>query len=476
MAQGEPTVRTTAIPGLLVVDLVVHEDDRGWFKENWQRAKMTAGGLPDFHPVQHSVAFNEYTGVTRGLHAEPWDKLVSVASGRVFGAWVDLRPGRTFGTVVTYEIGPATAVFVPRGVANGYQSLAAGTVYSYLVNDHWKPEARDRYAYVNLADESLGINWPIAVEQAIISEADRAHPRLEDARPAVPRQTVILGAGGQLGQALAPLFPDAVLLARDHLDLTVSEQVGAFDWGSTGTIINASAFTAVDAAETPSGRRDAWALNTAGVARLCRIADRHRATLVHVSSDYVFDGAAPEHDEDEPFSPLGVYGASKAAGDTLVGQLPQHFLVRTSWLVGDGANFVATMADLARRGISPTVVDDQYGRLTFAADLAAGIAHLLSTGAPFGTYNLSNSGPVQSWADIAGDVFELCGRSRHDVTPITTAEYAAGLPDRSLAPRPRHSTLALDKITAAGYRPPPAADRLVGWIASHEKGSAPNTT
>ena len=133
----EPAVHPTAIPGLLVVDLVVHEDARGWFKENWQRAKMTALGLPDFGPVQHSMSFNTQAGVTRGFHAEPWDKLVSVAHGRIFGAWVDLREGDSFGQVATVELGPDKAVFVPRGVANSYQTLVDDTVYSYLVNDHW---------------------------------------------------------------------------------------------------------------------------------------------------------------------------------------------------------------------------------------------------------------------------------------------------------------------------------------------------
>ena len=84
----ELAVETTAIPGLLVVRIPLHEDSRGWFKENWQRAKMTALGLPDFGPVQHSVAFNARRGVTRGVHTEPWDKFISVAQGRIFGAWV----------------------------------------------------------------------------------------------------------------------------------------------------------------------------------------------------------------------------------------------------------------------------------------------------------------------------------------------------------------------------------------------------
>ena len=99
-------VRTTDIPGLLIIDLVVHGDSRGWFKENWQRAKMTALGLPDFGPVQNNMSYNTDVGVTRGLHAEPWDKLVSIAHGRVFAAWVDLREGASFGTVVTVDPAP----------------------------------------------------------------------------------------------------------------------------------------------------------------------------------------------------------------------------------------------------------------------------------------------------------------------------------------------------------------------------------
>lgn len=83
-------ITPTNIPGLLVVDLPVHGDSRGWFKENWQREKMLALGLPDFDPVQNNISFNAERGVTRGIHAEPWDKYISVGAGRIFGAWVDL--------------------------------------------------------------------------------------------------------------------------------------------------------------------------------------------------------------------------------------------------------------------------------------------------------------------------------------------------------------------------------------------------
>ena len=99
-------VLPTSIPGLLIIDLPVHGDSRGWFKENWQREKMLALGLPDLGPVQNNISFNDAVGTTRGIHAEPWDKYVSVATGKVFGAWVDLREGETFGTVFTTDIDP----------------------------------------------------------------------------------------------------------------------------------------------------------------------------------------------------------------------------------------------------------------------------------------------------------------------------------------------------------------------------------
>ncbi|MFT3860670.1 sugar nucleotide-binding protein [Micropruina sp.] len=455
------TVQRTPVEGLLVIDLPLHGDARGWFKENWQRAKMVALGLPDFAPVQNNMSFNAAAGATRGLHAEPWDKLISLATGRIFGAWVDLRPGPGFGTSFTLELGPDKAVFVPRGVANGYQALEPDTVYSYLVNEHWSPEARGEYTYLNLADESVAIPWPIALAEAEISDADRAHPRLADVTPMAPKRTVIVGASGQLARALQAALPNAMVLGRPDFDLTDPASLEAVAWGQVGTIINASAYTAVDAAETDEGRRAAWALNVTGLGRLVEVARRHRIALVQVSSDYVFDGTIETHPEDEPFSPLGVYGQTKAAGDALVATLPRHWIVRTSWVIGEGNNFVRTMASLADRGVSPSVVGDQYGRLTFTSDLAAGIAHLIAVDAPPGTYNLTNAGPTQSWADIAKRVFELLGRSVDDVTEVTTAEYFAG---KTMAPRPVHSTLALAKLANAGFEPADADERLVQYL------------
>src|SRR5690606_14257549 len=124
-----------------------------------------------------------------------------------------------------------------------------------------------------------------------------------------------------------------------------------FDFTGTDVVVNAAAYTAVDTAETQQGRRQAWAVNATAVAALARAALTRRFTLVHYSTDYVFDGTSDAYDEDAPLAPLGVYGASKAAGDLAVSVLPAHYLIRTSWVVGAGRNFVATMADLATRGV-----------------------------------------------------------------------------------------------------------------------------
>jgi len=447
------------IPGLVVLDTPLYGDARGWFKESWQREKHLAQGLPDFGPVQHNVSYNASRGVTRGIHVEPWDKLVSVATGRVFAAWVDLRDGPSFGATYWTEIGPDRAVFVPRGVGNSYQALEDGTAYSYLVNDHWRPGIA--YPAVALSDPALAIPWPIDVSsaEAEISEKDRRNPLLAAVSPMKPPRTLILGADGQLGRALGALLPDADGVGRVDLD--------ALPWHEYGVVINAAAWTAVDAAETAEGRVGAWESNAALPARLARIASEHRLTLVHVSSDYVFDGSGAEHAEDEPLSPLGVYGQSKAAGDLAVATTPRHYIVRTSWVIGEGDNFVRTMASLAERGVAPSVVDDQRGRLTFTTTLSAAIRHLVESQAPYGTYNVTNAGEPLSWHDIAAEVFELCGRSRSDVAPVTTEAYFADAvaSGRPISPRPRDSTLALAKLRATGFEPEDQREMLRRYLA-----------
>ena len=259
----------------------------------------------------------------------------------------------------------------------------------------------------------------------------------------------IVGANGQLGRALRQQYPEAQCADIDEMDITDRQSVESFDWSGISIVLNAAAFTNVDGAETPEGRVAAWKVNASAVANLTRVCRAHNMTLVHISSDYVFDGTKEPHSENEDFSPLSVYGASKAAGDLLVEQLDKFYLLRTTWVIGEGKNFVRTMLGLAEKNISPTVVHDQIGRLTFTSELVRIIDHLLSTQAPFGTYNATNDGPLESWADITRRIFKLAGRDDLTVTNTTTAEYFAG--KDGIAPRPLGSDMSLDKLHSTGF-------------------------
>ena len=461
------SVAETGIEDLKILDLSVHGDSRGWFKENWQRAKMTELGIPDLRIVQNNISYNDERGVTRGIHAEPWDKFISIACGSVFGAWVDLRAGSpTYGNVYTCTLDPSKAIYVPRGVGNSFQALEDGTAYTYLVNAHWSAELKKTYTFVNLADPELGIEWPIPLSEATISEADKHHPMLKDVVPMEPRRTLVTGCNGQLGRAVRALAEEQGLLDTfdfcdiDTFDFSDPKAYDQYDWSLYGTVINCGAYTAVDKAETPEGRVTCWAANATGPALLARTCANHDITLVHISSDYVFDGTCELHDEGEALSPISVYGQSKAAGDLAVEGCPRHYILRSSWVIGDGHNFVKTMKSLSDRVANPedklngvTVVDDQLGRLTFTRDMAAAVFHLLNASAPYGVYDCTGSGAVRSWADIARTVFDAANDNGDAVTPVSTAEYYASAAG-PVAPRPHFSALDLSKLEAAGFHMP----------------------
>lgn len=259
---------------------------------------------------------------------------------------------------------------------------------------------------------------------------------------------LIIGANGQLGTALKAQYPSAQAVDSDALDITDAEAVRSFDWSGVTTIINAAAYTNVDGAESAEGRVISWRVNATGVRNLAEAAATHDLTLVHVSSDYVFDGTSENHTEAEAFSPLGVYGQSKAAGDIAASLVPKHYILRTTWVIGEGKNFVRTMISLGQKGINPSVVSDQIGRLTFTSELVRAIDHLLGTDAAAGTYNVTNGGEPASWADITREIFTLGGFGT-TVTDTTTAEYFAG--KEGISPRPLNSIMNLEKLEQTGF-------------------------
>jgi dTDP-4-dehydrorhamnose 3,5-epimerase len=272
---------------------------------------------------------------------------------------------------------------------------------------------------------------------------------------------LIIGANGQLGLALQAQYPQARAVDSGELDITDAGALKVFNWGSTKYILNAAAYTNVDSAESAEGRIAAWKVNATGTRNLAEVAIQNDLTLLHLSTDYVFDGTRNPHIETEPFSPLGVYGQSKAAGDIATSLVPKHYILRTCWVIGEGKNFVRTMVGLGQKGVAPTVVADQIGRLTFTSELVRVIDHLLTTLSPFGTYNVSNGGGTASWADITREIFKL-GNFDLSVTDTTTAEYFASKPD--VAPRPLSSVFDLSKLESTGFKSVDWLDDLKAYV------------
>ena len=266
----------------------------------------------------------------------------------------------------------------------------------------------------------------------------------------------IIGAKGQVGWELsqrAPAFGHAVLAWDvDTLDITDANAVDeALASSDAHAVINAAAYTAVDKAEQEPAL--AFAVNRDGPAHLAAACARLRIPLLHISTDYVYDGAKIDpYVEDDPTTPLGVYGASKLAGDETVRQLlPRHLILRVSWVFGvHGHNFVKTILRLAREREELRVVADQRGCPTFAGDIADTLLELagriaeIDANAAWGTYHYCGE-PATTWHGFASAIVEGV-RARgplpaRAVIPITTAEYP--LP----SPRPVNSVLDCAKLT-----------------------------
>ena len=240
---------------------------------------------------------------------------------------------------------------------------------------------------------------------------------------------LILGGNGQLGKCLADAFEaqdiDYVSFGRERCDITSGDSVNQIISDlHPAVVINAAAWTAVDAAESdPHGAMDANSTGAMNVARACAA---EGTTLVHVSTDYVFGRQAETPiPENAPRNPTSVYGRSKAEGEARVTRLhPNHsYIIRTAWLYSRyGKNFAKTMAARALSGSPVRVVNDQIGQPTCAADLAGHIIKLVSSGAPVGIYHGTNSGQA-SWYEFASAIYSIIGQESSLVTPVPTSEY-----------------------------------------------------
>ncbi|MBS0241161.1 MAG: dTDP-4-dehydrorhamnose reductase [Proteobacteria bacterium] len=276
---------------------------------------------------------------------------------------------------------------------------------------------------------------------------------------------LIAGWQGQLARSLVEIAPgisdiEALAVGRPALDIcepaTITRAMTDF---KPDIIINAAAYTAVDKAESEPAA--AFALNRDGARLLAEAAARRGAAIIHVSTDYVFDGSKPEpYVETDPTGPLGVYGRSKLEGEEAVRAAnPRHLILRTSWVHSPGgANFVRTMLRLGAERDTLRVVDDQIGAPTYAPHLAAAILELARhfqrspSETRWGTYHAAGTGYV-TWCGFAREIFKLSalrgGRSPR-VEAITTADYPTP------ARRPANSRLASDLLASTfGVRLPP---------------------
>jgi dTDP-4-dehydrorhamnose reductase len=258
---------------------------------------------------------------------------------------------------------------------------------------------------------------------------------------------LITGAGGQLGHDLAAHATaegdDVVALTRAQLDIGDRDAVHAAIIGARpDVVVNAAAWTAVDACESDPERatRD----NADGVRWVREACDEVGAHLVHVSTDYVFDGTLDRpYREDDATNPLSVYGRSKLAGEVAAG--PDATIVRTSWVCGEhGSNMVKTVLRFMHERPTLSFVADQHGCPTFTADLAP-LLRSLGVGGFVGVYHATNQGAV-SWFEFVQDIVDAAGGDRSMVLPITTAELQPPRP----APRPANSVLENAALAAAG--------------------------
>jgi dTDP-4-dehydrorhamnose reductase len=297
--------------------------------------------------------------------------------------------------------------------------------------------------------------------------------------PGMSGKVLVIGRSGQVAHELSratwPAGLDPEFVDRAQLDLAKADVVRRVVIARRPRlVINAAAFTAVDAAE--SNHNAAFAVNRNGPAALADSCREIGAALIHFSTDYVFDGGkSGAYAEDDPVNPLSVYGASKAAGDAALRErLDRHVILRTSWVYSaTGQNFVKTMLRLGAEHDELRIVDDQHGAPTAAADLAraavAIAAELVGGRADgFGTFNFTGGGEPTTWCGFAREIFrgaaERGAKVPRAVRPITTADYP--LP----APRPGNSVLDCGKIARTyglAAEPWPAAlsaclDELIG--------------
>ena len=267
---------------------------------------------------------------------------------------------------------------------------------------------------------------------------------------------LITGGNGQLGTALKQVLvnEEIILTDTDNMDITDPAQIErVFADFKPEFLVHGAAYTNVDGCE--ENPELAEKVNAGGTKNLAQACQKAGIPMIYISSDYTFDGTATEPiPEDATPNPLSVYGKTKLAGEEATIALGSSYVLRTSWVYGEGHNFVRTMLALSEKMDEIKVVNDQFGRPTYALDLALAIYDVITSVIPGrkpgthpippGIYNVTGDGPIISWADFAAEIFKITGK-KTKITGISTAEYLSDRKDRKIAPRPMYSALKLSK-------------------------------
>lgn len=276
---------------------------------------------------------------------------------------------------------------------------------------------------------------------------------------------LVTGGYGQLGSALKSVLDkeEVLFTDSDSMDITDAIQVErVFSEFKPEWLMHGAALTNVDGCEENPDLAEK--INHLGTKILAEACKKHDCEMIYVSTDYVFDGTkgAPYTEEDKP-NPKSVYGRTKLEGEKEVQKISGGYIIRTAWVYGEGHNFVKTMLKLSQNLDEIKVVNDQFGRPTYAPDLAKAIYDVIKKRPEKGIYNVTGDGDIISWADFAKKIFELSGKKTR-VTPISTKEYFEGNQNKKIAPRPAYSALDLVMSKKAGLFLPEWKNSLKNYL------------
>ncbi|CAG0890415.1 unnamed protein product [Cyprideis torosa] len=426
-----PEIKETGLAGCFLIEPKVFKDSRGYFFEtfNAEAFRAATGTVVNF--VQDNEAFSQY-GVIRGLHMQKppmaQAKLVRAVKGEVLDVAVDVREnsptyGKSFAVVLSEE--NKRQLYIPHGFLHGYSVLSETAIFSYKCDNYYSPENE---AGIYPLDNDLQIDWKIPTEKQLISDKDKNAISFAELKPI------------KLFQKLAQQYKDDYLFIFtdvEELDITNQSLVETFFFAnSIDVCINCAAYTQVDLAEKEVEL--AFKINADGPAILAKECLDQNALMIHISTDYVFDGKnTTPYTTNDPVNPINVYGKSKAEGERQVMQNnPNSIIIRTAWVYAKthGKNFYQTMKRLMQERDELSIVNDQWGCPTETKDIAQYIMDIISKDDTQPGIRHFTGKEKMTWFQFAEKIKEEIGATC-ELKPITTAEYPTP------AERPMYSVL-----------------------------------